>query len=191
MDTPVNKEEVTLHLENIKAGDKEAVGLLLPQVYTDLRAVAGRLFQGVGPHTLQPTALVHEVYMRLVDAENQSYADRKHFFRVAAMAMRQLLSDHARARSASKRGGAMVRVELDPELPEEEVGGLDLIALDEALEELSTLDERVARTVELRLLTGLSTKEAAEALEVSERTARNDWNMGRAWLDRRFNDEAV
>ncbi len=191
MDSPVNKEEVTLHLENIKAGDKEAVGLLLPQVYTDLRAVAGRLFQGVGPHTLQPTALVHEVYMRLVDAENQSYADRKHFFRVAAMAMRQLLSDHARARSASKRGGAMVRVELDPELPEEEVGGLDLIALDEALEELSTLDERVARTVELRLLTGLSTKEAAEALEVSERTARNDWNMGRAWLDRRFNDEAV
>ncbi len=190
MDSPIDKQALTRHFGNIKAGDKEAVRLLLPQVYTDLRAVAGRLVQGTGPHTLQPTALVHEVYMRLVDAENQGYSNRKHFFRVAAIAMRQLLSDHARARSASKRGGAWVRVELDPELPAEEIGGLDLIALNEALEELSTLDERVARTVELRLLTGLSIKEAGEALDVSERTARNDWNMGRAWLDRRFNEEA-
>ncbi len=189
MESDPNKEEITLHLEHIKAGDGEAVGRLLPHVYNDLRAVAARLFQGGGQRTLQPTALVHEVYLRLVDSNHQSYANRKHFFRVAAMAMRQLLTDYARARSSDKRGGGAARVALEDQVSDSQTDGIDLMALEEALEELARLDERVARTVELRVLAGLTNKEAAEALEVSERTARSDWNMGRAWLDRRFCEE--
>ncbi len=190
MDDSSGRNEVTQHLEQIKAGDQGAVGRLLPHVYDDLRAVAGRMFRGEGQHTWQPTVLVHEVYMRLVDDDQQSYANRKHFFRVAAMAMRQLLIDHARERSAEKRGGGMERVTLDDQTPAPQTAGIDLVSLDEALEALSRLDERVSRTVELRILAGLSTREAAEVLDVSERTARNDWNMGRAWLDRRLCEES-
>jgi RNA polymerase sigma-70 factor (ECF subfamily) len=185
---PPLTEQVTLHLQSLRQGDARAEAQLLPIVYDELRALAERLFrdQRAG-HTLQPTALVHDAYLRLVGAAEQGFESRQHFFRVAALAMRQLLIDHARARRAEKRGGDRARVTLDAEVPAAGAAdGLDLVALDEALTELAALDERQARVVELRFLAGLSVEETAGALGVSERTVFLDWKMARHWLEQRL-----
>ncbi len=154
----------------------------MPLVYDELRALAEAYLQRERPdHTLQATALVHEAYMRLIKQEDVDWQNRAHFFAVAAQAIRRILVDHARGHQSAKRGGDRKRVHLDQNLtlPEPD---LDLLALDEALEELARLHERQARIVELHFFGGLSLKEVAEYLGLSSRTIDGDWYMARAWL---------
>jgi len=176
-------EDVTRALSDLQSGDRSAVNRVLPLIYDELRALAGSYFRRQrSDHTLQPTALVHEAFVRLVDGANSEWQSRKHFFDVAAMAMRQLLADHARRRGAAKRGGDLAKVTLgDPEAGSS-MGNIDLVALDDALTKLSELDERQGRIVELRFLAGLSVAETAEVLAVSQRTVKLDWQMAKAWL---------
>lgn len=176
-------QEVTRILTDLRKGDESALGRLLPIVYGELRALAGALFRGQRyDHTLQPTAVVHEVFLRLVHQPQADFADRAHFFRVAAMAMRQLLTDHARRRRASRRGGGWDRVKLDSGVADTSAEEVDLVALDDALTRLATLDERQGRIVELRFLIGLSVDETANVLGLSPRTVELDSRMARAWL---------
>jgi RNA polymerase sigma factor (TIGR02999 family) len=138
----------------------------------------------------QPTALVHEAYLRLARPDQAGWESRRHFMSVAALAMRQLLLDYARRRSAQKRDGGGVRVPLeDADEPGREERSIDLVALSTALEELRALDERQARIVELRFLTGLTVEETAQVLGVSERTVFLDWRMARSWLGHRLEGE--
>jgi len=180
-----SKHEVTAYLEQVEAGHASAVDDLLPHVLEDLRALARRAFLNQRKeHTLQPTALVNEAYLRLVGAEG-SFESRKHFLGVAAKAMRQILADHARRRNAEKRRDPGQRVLLDELTPSEERGEeVDLVALDVALDKLQDVDPRQARIVELRFLAGMSCQEVADLVGVSERTVRLDWQMARAWLRR-------
>lgn len=151
-------------------------------VYPELRAIAQRQLSGESEgHTLQPTALVHEAYLRLVGAEI-AWEDRKHFFAVAARAMRRVLVDHARARRRDKRGGDAVLVTLDDQLAIDDRSGVDLVALDEALDRLAVQDERKARAIELHFFGGLTYEETARALDVSPATVDRDLRMAKAWL---------
>ena len=179
--------EITRYLQQLDEGDDSALDELLPHVYADLRQLAEHAFRDQWrQHTLQPTALVHEAYLRLAKAAGGQFENRRHFLRVAALAMRQLLTDYARQRNADKREGKRGRVVLDDVDIEAPDSGVDLLALDEALDALRELDERQAQIVELRFLTGLSVPETAEVLGVSERTVFLDWKMARAWLERRL-----
>ena len=183
---PEQNTEITQILGELSHGEPSAAERLLPHVYEELRALAGSFFrQQRADHTLQPTALVHEAYVKLVGSRQSHWESRKHFFDVAAMAMRQLLADHARRQKAAKRGGDLSRVTLiDSGKPAPHRMDVDLIALDEALSKLSELDPRQGRIVELRFLAGLSVDETAEVLGVSARTVKLDWQMARAWLRR-------
>jgi RNA polymerase sigma factor (TIGR02999 family) len=182
-------KDITGILAGVSAGDRSAIARLLPLVYGDLRQKAGSLFRGQNPaHTLQPTALVHEVYLKLARSDGQPWESRRHFMAVAATAMRQVLADHARDRRRQKRGGDVHRVTLQ-DVPANEPGlDVDLVALDEALAALAVLSERQARIVELRFLAGLNANEIAELLEVSRRTVELDWRVARAWLRQRLAD---
>jgi RNA polymerase sigma factor (TIGR02999 family) len=177
--------EATLLLKAAAAGDPMAAERLLPFVYERLRALAGSYLQGRVEHTLQPTALVHEAYMRLFQMQ-EAANDREHFLAIAAVAMRQILADHARRRKATKRGGDRGKRELDTGvmagLAAEDRDGDALVALHEALEALAAADERRYKVVELRFLGGLSVEECARTLGVSERTVESDWRAARAWL---------
>ncbi len=146
--------------------------------------MAGDLMRRERPdHTLRPTALVHEAYLRLVDASPASpWENRAHFFGIAARAMRQILVDHARERSALKRGGGLQRITLDEPLAAADALDLDILAVHDALDKLAVLDERMARGVELRVFAGLTMTEVAEVLGVSKRTADGDWSVARKWL---------
>lgn len=177
-------------LDRIHAGDRDAVSELLPLVYEQLRALAGSYFRNQpDDHTLQPTALVHEAYMKLVRA-GSGIKSRAHFCAVAASAMRQILIDHARKKRAAKRDGHLADVSIgDIETPSG-AGVLDLIALDDALTKLSALNERHARMVELRFLGGLTVDEVAEVMSITSRTVERDWRRVRAWLARELNAEA-
>ncbi|MEM7204482.1 MAG: ECF-type sigma factor [Planctomycetota bacterium] len=183
--------EVSLCLADLNRGDSEAVHRLLPHIYADLREIAGRVVQGApGNATLQPTALVHEAYLRLVGKPDAHYNGRLHFMSVAAMAMRQVLSNYARDRRAQKRGGPQgVMVLEEAATPIHEDRGFDLVALDDALTELQKVDARQAKTVELRYLAGLTNDETATVLGVSPRTVRADWYMARHWLQRALGGE--
>jgi len=165
---------------------------LLEVLYGELRSLAGSFFRGQSAsHTLQPTALVHEVWMRLVDSSMVEVVDRAHFLALAATAMRHILVDHARARSATKRGGDRERVTIDSWL--EPAGGedpADVVALDEALSRLAARDARQANIVEMRVFAGMTVDETAEALGISPRTVDLDWRMARAWLARELADRA-
>jgi RNA polymerase sigma factor (TIGR02999 family) len=185
------RDPITHHLQRLKAGDRAAVDALLPLLYADLRALAGGAFRGErGDHTLQPTALVHEAYLRLVGSSG-GFESRQHFLAVAARAMRQLLADHARRRATEKRGGDRQRVEL-PDADGSKGGSplLDLERLDRALARLEQLDPRQARIVELRSLAGMSWAEVAAEVGIAERTARLDWSMARAWLQQEMERDA-
>lgn len=174
--------EVTVCLADLRRGDRSAVDRLLPHVYADLREIAGKVHRGGGARaTLQPTALVHEAYLRLVDGAD--YESRVHFLSVAARAMRQILVDYARARRSQKRGGDQEIVVLD-EGEAADGDGFDLVALDDALGQLEKLSERQARIVTLRYFGGLTVDETAQELGVSPRTVKADWQMARAWLQR-------
>jgi len=180
------KGEVTRLLVAWNAGDHDAVERLMPLVYAELRRIAERQFrrERVG-HTLQPTAVVHEAYFRLVDQTRVTWKNRGHFFAIAAQAMRRILIDHARAREADKRGGREDRVTLDVGIASPEpADDVDLLALDEALVRLKELDAPQARIVELRFFGGLSIDETAEAMETSPSSVKREFRSARAWLFR-------
>jgi len=174
----------------MSAGDRSARGALLPLVYADLRAQAEAYFRSQRDnHTLQPTALVHEAYLRLMGNADLEWEGRSHFLAVAAMAMRNVLADHARRRRAEKRGGAWDRVTLTGLGSDAGERAIDALDLDEALQALARIDERQARIVELRFYGGLTVEEVAHVLEVSSRTIALDWRMARAWLRNRLDGE--
>ena len=172
-------------LDRVAAGDQKAVSKVMPVVYDELRRVAGRYLRRERPgQTLQPTALVHEAYLRLLKDKKQSWQNRTHFLAIAALSMRQILVERARARGASKRGGAQIRVTLDETLAVQREASIDLVALDEALTRLALIDPQQARIVELRFFGGLTVEEAAEALGISPATVKRSWSVARAWLRR-------
>jgi RNA polymerase sigma-70 factor (ECF subfamily) len=175
--------EITQLLHDWANGDQAALDRLTPRVYRELRQMAGQLMKYEAPgRTMQPTALVHEAYLRLIDVDKADWQDRAHFFAVASQMMRRILVDAARKRSAAKRGGQAVRVELDeiPDFGTERSS--ELIALDDALERLAEMDPRKARVIELRFFGGLSVAEVAGVLQVSEDTVVRDFRLARAWL---------
>ncbi|MGE5414561.1 MAG: sigma-70 family RNA polymerase sigma factor, partial [Syntrophomonadaceae bacterium] len=178
--------EVTRLLIAWNAGDRSAVERLMPLVYAELREIAERHFRRERPgHTLQPTAVVHEAYFRLVDQTRVTWKNRGHFFAIASQAMRRILIDYARAREADKRGGREKPVTLDVGIASPEpVDDVDLLALDEALVRLKELDEPQARIVELRFFGGLSIEETAEAMETSPSSIKREFRSARAWLFR-------
>jgi len=177
------RTDITQFLGRLAGGDRAAANQLYPAVYQELRGIAGRWFRGPGrQNTLQPTALVHEAYMHLVDQTRAEWKDRTHFFAVAATAMRQILIQHARKRNALKRGSDWGRITLSQAAVAEAEEPVDLLELDAALTELEALHERQARVVELRFFGELSVQDTAEVLGVSPRTVKLDWRMARAWL---------
>jgi len=164
-------------------GRPEALEDLLPLVYAELRRLAtGYLRHERGDHTLQPTALVHEAYLRLVDQRRVKWRNRAHFYGIAARMMRRVLVDHARARRAARRGGGVELMPLVENLASTSTRDVDVLALDEALERLAALDERQARIVELKYFGGLSIEETAEVLGISDATVAREWTAARAWL---------
>ena len=178
--------EVTRLLLAWNAGDQAALEKLMPLVYAELRQLAERHFRRERRgHTLQPTAVVHEAYFKLIDQTRVTWKNRGHFLAIASQAMRRILIDHARGRDAEKRGGEVEKVTLDvgiasPE-PSREV---DILALDEALERLKALDGSQAQIVELRFFGGLTIEETAEVMEVSPSSVKRDFRSARAWLFR-------
>ena len=180
-------KEMTELLIEWSNGDQSALEKLMPLVHEELRRLAHRYMRRERRgHTLQTTALVNEVYLRLVDQKGISFESRAHFFGIAARAMRQILVEYARQRSALKRGGAMERVALEEAALVTDKPSAELIALDEALSELAEFDERLSRMVELRFFGGLSVKETAEVMRVHPNTIVRDWSMAKAWLRRRL-----
>ena len=188
MSTP-SASHVTRLLIDWRSGNQAALDELLPLVYKELRKLAqARLRDEPQGHTLQATALVHEAYVRLVDLNRLTFADRTHFFAVAARVMRQVLVDHARRKRSDKRGGDATRLTLDgveaqASSPSPDV---DVLDLDIALEELAAVDERMARVVELKFFVGLTLEETAQAVGVSHATVERDWMVAKAWLFRRL-----
>ena len=175
--------EITTLLEGWRRGDKEASDQVLALVYTDLRRLARRELGRRGRQgTLQPTALVHEAYLRLAGPSERPWKNRGHFFSVAAQAMRQIVVDHARRRLSLKRGGGQHLLTLEGDLIAVEEQAELLVALDEALNRLSQLNERLTRVVECRFFAGLTAEETAEALEVTRRTVHRDWLKAQAFL---------
>ena len=175
--------DVTQILKELRDGDDEAAARLIPLVYDELRRLADHYLRQERPdHTLQPTALVHEAFLKLIDQTRIDWQNRAHFFGIAAQLMRQILVDHARRHNASKRGGAQQKVALDEAVNYSQPRDVDLVALDEALTELAKFDERQSRIVEMRFFGGLTIKETAEALGISPATVKVDWNMAKAWL---------
>lgn len=166
-------------------GDDGALTTLLPLVYDELKQLARRQLRGEREgHTLQPTALVHEAYARLVDQESVQWQGRTHFFAVAAQTMRRILVDHARKRHAAKRGGQRIQITLDATLAVADRRDVDVIALDDALNLLATLDATQARLVELRYFSGLSIEETAKVLGISPSMVKREWSTAKVWLYR-------
>ncbi len=175
-------------VERSRDGDSQAYSQLVDEVYGELRRLAASYLRGGGPaHTLQPTAVVHEAFVKLVDRPPDSWASRAHFFAVAARAMRQVLADHARERRALKRGGdGWGRVTLHDDVGAPAAAEFDVVALDDALAQLAQFDERKHRVVELRFLGGLSVAETADVLGLSVSTVEAEWRAARAWLATRL-----
>jgi RNA polymerase sigma factor (TIGR02999 family) len=183
--------DVTALLADWSRGDRGALGQLLPLVYAELRRIAARqMGREQAGHTLQPTALVHEVYLRLVGQRQVDWQDRAHFYGVAAQIMRRILVDHARRHRAGKRGGGVrcVSVEDAPEI--QASNEISILALDHALDRLQKMDADLARIVELRAFGGLTIDEAAHVLNVSPSTAKRGWRTAKAWLSRELGSGA-
>ena len=178
-------EDVTQLLQAWSAGDEAALARLVPMVYNELRRIANRRMALENPgQTLEPTALVNELYLRLVDTAGLTFRDRSQFFGLAAQMMRRILVDAARARGAGKRGGAAAKVSLEERLFAAPERDREMVALDDALQALAKDDPRKARVVELRFFGGLSIEETGEVLGISVQTVRRDWNFAQAWLAR-------
>ena len=175
-------QEVTRLLQSLNAGNREAVDALVPLVYSELRRLAAHYLKSErGEHTLQPTALVHEAFLRLVEQET-AWQNRTHFFAMAANLMRRILVDYARSHTAEKRGGAAEKVAIEDAFVFVKEKPAQMIALDEALEEMAKIDPRRSRVVELKFFGGLTNEEIAEVLGVHVNTVLRDWNLARAWL---------
>ncbi len=174
---------VTTWLHRLREGDPDALGRLLPLVYDELRVLARSQLRGERTaHTLSATALVHEAYLRLTERDRLSPGDRRHFFAIAAQAMRRVLIDHARARKRIKRGGGQELVPLEESEFLTSEAADELLSLDEALQRLTAANERAARVVEQRFFAGLTLEETADVLGVSLKTVQRDWMLARAWL---------
>ncbi|MCH9647532.1 MAG: sigma-70 family RNA polymerase sigma factor [Deltaproteobacteria bacterium] len=181
------QENVTGLLLDWSTGNVEALEELLPLVYDELhRLAAGYFFGEKRGHTLQATALVNEVYLKMVDQKRVRWQNRAHFFGVAAQMMRRILVDHARKRSASKRGGEVQKLSLDEARDAVPEPSVDLLALDQALTDLTALDPQQTRVVELRFFAGLSVVETAEVMSISPATVKREWSVAKAWLFRRM-----
>ena len=175
--------EITEQLIAWSQGDEAALDKLIPAVYQELRRMADYYLRSEDSgHTLQPTALVHEAYLRLIDQTKVEWVNRSHFFGVAAQMMRRILVDHAKAKHRVKRGGTTPRVSLDETINLSSERAAELVALDDALKVLDDLDERKSRIVELRYFGGLTVDETAQVLGVSDKTVMRDWNLAKAWL---------
>lgn len=183
--TTDSREDVTLLLLAWSDGDQAALDKLVPLVYEELHRLAHRYISRERPgNTLQTTALAHEAYLRLIDAKSVRWQNRAHFFAVAAQTMRRILVDMARARQNLKHGGGAQQVSLDEGLLASPERGMDMLALDEALSRLASLNPRQSQVVELRYFGGLTDEEVAEVLKISPRTVRSDWRLSKAWLYR-------
>jgi len=182
--------EITQQLIAWSKGDAAALEKLITAVYQELRRMADHYLRGErAGHSLQPTALVHEAYLRLIDQTKVEWHNRAHFFGVAAQMMRRILIDHAKARHRAKRGGAAVKVSLDEGAVFSQERAAELVALDDALQELSKVDERKSRIVELRYFGGLTVEETAQVLGISDKTVMRDWNLAKAWLYQQLQHE--
>ncbi|MGH7634581.1 MAG: sigma-70 family RNA polymerase sigma factor [Gemmatimonadaceae bacterium] len=177
---------VTRLLVEWQKGDQQALDSLIPLVYQELRAIAGRYLSRESPgHTLQSTALVHEAYFKLIGQRQMRWQNRAHFFGIAARMMRRILIDHARHQSRDKRGGTAPKLSLDEAVAAPAVeSDVDLLALDEALTSLAQIDPRGAQIIELRFFSGLTLEETAEVVGISAGTVKRDWSAARAWLYR-------
>jgi RNA polymerase sigma factor (TIGR02999 family) len=185
-----SSHDVTALLVDWSRGNRSALDQLLPLVYAELRRIAARQLrrERVG-HTLQPTALVHEVYLRLVDQRQGDWQNRAHFFGVAAHVMRRLLVDHARRHRAGKRGEGVRCVSIDDAKEVAASNEIPILALGDALDRLEKIDTELAKIVELRAFGGLTIEEAAHVLKVSPSTAKRDWRTAKAWLTRELGSE--
>ena len=181
-------QQVTSLLARWRSGDREALDALMPLVYEELRQLARHYLRLERPdHTLQSTALVHEAFVRLVGQNPPEWKDRTHFYGVAARLMRQILVDHARAHGAAKRGGNSVKLILDQDLVHSKAVDLDILALDEALNNLAQVNSQQSQIVELRFFSGLSIDDTSEVLGISPATVKRSWTTARAWLFREMN----
>ncbi len=186
------KVDVAEVLAAITGGQQDAAEQLMPLVYDELHHVAERLLRHESRgHTLQPTALVNEAYLRLIGQTKVDWQGKTHFFAIGARMMRRILVDHARRKKSQKRGGRLHRIALSDDLCVSNSSDEDVLAIEEALEKLETLDPRQAKIVELRFYGGLSVEEVAEVLGVSKRTVESDWTMVRAWLRRELSGETI
>lgn len=187
---PQTPSEVTRLLDRWTEGDKSALPKLMPLIVEDLRGIARKhLAQEKPAHTLQPTALVNEVFLRLMNRRQVSWESRAHFFGFAAQLMRRVLVDHARGKGAAKRGSHLPKASLDEALAMAETRDLDLLALDEALNDLARIDPQGSRVVEMRFFAGLTHEEIAQVLGVSPITARRQWNTAKLWLFRHLKSD--
>jgi RNA polymerase sigma factor (TIGR02999 family) len=177
--------EITEQLIAWSKGDEAALEKLIPAVYYELRRMADHYLRGEDAgHSLQPTALVHEAYLRLIDQTKVEWHNRAHFFGVAAQMMRRILIDHAKTKHRVKRGGTAVKVVLDENIDFTQERAAELLALDDALQTLAQMDERKSQIVELRYFGGLTVDETAQVLGISDKTVMRDWNLAKAWLYR-------
>jgi RNA polymerase sigma factor (TIGR02999 family) len=184
--------QVSKLLDDWGQGDQGALEALIPLVYDELRRLARRYLRRERPdHTLQSAALVHEAYLRMVQQEPLQWQNRAHFFGVAAQMMRHILVDHARGRLAAKRGAGAPRLELDDQIALAQKREVDLVALDDALNQLAALDPQQARLVELRFFGGLSIEEASIVLGISPATVKREWAVARAWLQREMKSKGT
>jgi len=184
--------DITGLLQRWRDGDPQALDELTPLVYDELHQLAAPYMRRERPdHTLQPTALVHEAFMRLSGLREANFQNRVHFYGAAAHVMRRILVDHARRRGAAKRGHDNVTVPLDDAMTRGIDERLDLVALDDALQQLAAVAERPARVVELRFFGGLTVEETAAVLDIAPATVKRDWAFARAWLHRALNDAHV
>jgi len=183
-------QDVTQLLRAWSGGEQEALEQLIPLVYHELHRLAHRYMgRERSAHTLQSTALVHEAYERLIDLKDVDWKNRAHFFAVSAQVMRRILVDYARSRRYSKRGGEWRQVSLNEAVAVFRDSRTDIVALDDALQSLSAIDPRKSRVVEMRFFGGLSIKETAEVLNVSEETVQRDWRLAKVWLLRQLSRE--
>jgi RNA polymerase sigma-70 factor, ECF subfamily len=182
---PASSDEITKLLIDYGKGNRSALDEMLPLVYGELRRLANYyLTKERRDHTLQPTALVHEAYLRLVNQEHVDWKNRAQFFGLAAEMMRRILLNHARDRVAGKRGGKAERVSLSEVDRTPQMRDMELIALDDALNQLEAMDPRKSKIVEMKFFSGLTTEEIAEILQVSIATVKREWSLSRAWLYR-------
>src|SRR6516225_3462445 len=186
----VSPQEVTRLLQAWKAGDEGALERLMPLVYDELHRLARRYMAAEQTgHPLQTTALVHEVYLRLVDANTIDWQNRAHFYAICARLMRRILIDFARSRNYQKRGASFAHIQLEEAATVSEAVGSELLAVDEALKQLAVIDSRKSDMVEMRFFGGMTVDEIAGALQVSPETVARDWKLAKAWLQRELSRE--